>query len=147
MAGLPPFISLPGAPGLGLGLSLPKAAPDDAERGEFNQIYDGLKAPQPSIERPVPPAQSLEMPSVAVQPPGAAQGVQELGRPLGAFIDSVNHLQLQSAELRKELATGGDVELHDVMIAAEKASISMSLTTQVRNKLLEAYQEIMRMSV
>lgn len=147
MAGLPPFISLPGAPGLGLGITLPKVTPDEGTRSEFNQIYDGLKTPQLGIELPVPPAKSLEMPSVAVQPPGAAQGIQDLGKPLGAFLDSVNNLQIQSGEMRKELATGGDVELHDVMIAAEKASISMSLTTQVRNKLLEAYQEIMRMSV
>ncbi len=146
MAGLPPFISLPGAPGLGFGITLPKVTPDE-QRSEFNQIYDGLKAPQLGIELPVPPAKSLEMPSVAVQAPGAAQGIQDLGKPLGAFLDSVNHLQLQSSELRKELATGGDVELHDVMIAAEKAGIAVNLTMQVRNKLVEAYHEIMRMSV
>lgn len=142
MAGIPPFISLPGAPGLGL--PLPRIAPEQ-DRAEFGRVYDGLIPP--AIERPTPPASSLLEPSFAVTPPGAAQGFSELGKPLGAFLESVNALQNQSSGLRKELATGGDVELHDVMIAAEKASVSMNLTIQVRNKLLEAYQEIMRMSV
>jgi len=146
MAGLPPFISLPGAPGLGFGLPLPKVTPDE-HRAEFGRLYDSLKTPQQGVELPVPPAQSLQQPSTAVTAPGAAQAFSDLGKPLGAFLDSVNNLQLQSADLKKELATGGDVELHDVMIASEKAGISLNLTMQVRNKLLEAYQEIMRMSV
>lgn len=146
MAGLPPFISLPGVPGLGLGLPLPKSTPDE-HRAEFGKIYDGLKSPQPGVELPLPPAQSLAQPPAAVAAPGAANGIAELGKPLGVFLDSVNNLQLQSADLRKELATGGDVELHDVMIASEKAGIAINLTMQLRNKLLEAYQEVMRMSV
>lgn len=146
MAGLPPFISLPGAPGLGLGLPTPKLTPDAGERAEFGRLYDGLQAPG-GIELPVPPAQSLEGPATAVTAPGAAQTFSELGKPLSAFLDSVNNLQLQSIDLKNELATGGDVELHDVMIASEKAGIALNLTMQVRNKLLEAYQEIMRMSV
>ena len=45
------------------------------------------------------------------------------------------------------LATGEDVELHDVMIALEAESIAMNLAVQVRNKAVEAYQEIFRMQV
>ncbi|HEY9855032.1 MAG TPA: flagellar hook-basal body complex protein FliE [Stenomitos sp.] len=148
MAGLPPFLSLPGAPGLGFGLPLPKitGVPDD-HRAEFGRLYDSLQAPQQGVELPVPPAQSLEQPSMAVTAPGAAKAFDDLGKPLGAFLDSVNNLQLQSADLKQELATGGDVELHDVMIASEKAGVALNLTMQVRNKLVDAYQEIMRMSV
>lgn len=144
MAGIPPFISLPGAPGFGI--PMPRIAPDQ-DRAEFGRLYDGLMPPPSGIELPKPPATSLLDPSFAVTPPGAALGYSELGKPLGAFLDSVNALQTQSSDLRKELATGGDVELHDVMIAAEKASVSLNLTMQVRNKLVEAYHEIMRMGV
>ena len=45
------------------------------------------------------------------------------------------------------LATGQDVELHDVMLALETESMAMSLATQVRNKAVEAYQEVFRMQV
>jgi flagellar hook-basal body complex protein FliE len=43
--------------------------------------------------------------------------------------------------------TGGPTDLHDVMIAMEKADISLRLAVQVRNKAVDAYQEIMRMQV
>jgi flagellar hook-basal body complex protein FliE len=43
--------------------------------------------------------------------------------------------------------TGGPVDLHDVMIAMEKADITLRLLVQVRNKAVDAYKEIMRMQV
>ncbi len=45
------------------------------------------------------------------------------------------------------LATGQDVELHEVMIALEMESLAISLATEVRNKVVEAYQEIARMQI
>lgn len=45
------------------------------------------------------------------------------------------------------LATGQDVELHDVMIALEMESLAISLATEVRNRVIEAYQEISRMQI
>lgn len=47
----------------------------------------------------------------------------------------------------KENSTGGPVDLHDVMIAMEKADISLQMLVQVRNKTVDAYQEIMRMQI
>lgn len=45
------------------------------------------------------------------------------------------------------LAAGQADNLHEVMIAVERASIALELTIAIRNKLVEAYQEIMRMQV
>ena len=45
------------------------------------------------------------------------------------------------------LAAGQDVELHDVMLAVETESLAISLATQVRNKAVEAYQEVFRMQI
>ncbi|MNL35260.1 Flagellar hook-basal body complex protein FliE [compost metagenome] len=146
MAGLPPFIPIPGAPGLGL--PFPKLGQPQATPGpDFGTVFD--EAQRKRAELPVAPiekpAKSLFATPVA---PSAAPGpISELGKPLGAFLESVNAAQIQADNLKNELATGGDVELHDVMIAAEKAGISVELTMQLRNKLLDAYQEIMRMSV
>lgn len=62
-------------------------------------------------------------------------------------IDQVNGSQISSDEMTTKLARGENVDLHDVMITAQKASVSMSLTLEVRNKAVEAYQEMMRMQV
>lgn len=62
-------------------------------------------------------------------------------------IGKVNDLQIQSDTMTQKLALGQDVDLHEVMIAAQKANISLQLTLEVRNKAIEAYQEIMRMQV
>jgi len=69
------------------------------------------------------------------------------------FKDTLNSLmsqvntQLQDADKMTEaFASGKTDSLHEVMIATEKSSISLSFLLQVRNKVLEAYQEIMRMS-
>lgn len=59
----------------------------------------------------------------------------------------VNQTQLNSQSLQNEFMAGQPVEFHDLMIAMEKAGTAMQLTMQVRNKVLEAYQEMMRMQV
>jgi flagellar hook-basal body complex protein FliE len=62
-------------------------------------------------------------------------------------IDGVNNAQVRSDLLTNKLAAGEKVELHQVMIASQKASITLDATLEVRNKVVEAYQEIMRMQV
>ncbi|MBI1332920.1 MAG: flagellar hook-basal body complex protein FliE [Armatimonadetes bacterium] len=60
----------------------------------------------------------------------------------------VNNSQNKASEIQTDFMTGRrPVEVHDVMIAMEKASTSMQLTLAVRNKLLEAYQELSRMQI
>lgn len=62
-------------------------------------------------------------------------------------VDEVNSLQQQSSDMKTQLLTGQVQDLHQVMIAAEKSSLAFQLTVQIRNKVVEAYQEIMRMQV
>ena len=50
-------------------------------------------------------------------------------------------------QLNTKVAVGDVQDLHQVMIATEKANIGLQLTVQMRNKIVEAYQEIMRMQV
>lgn len=60
-------------------------------------------------------------------------------------INKVNQEQLRSEEMNKKLVTGEVRDLHEVMIVSQQASLSLQLAVQVRNKVVEAYQEIMRM--
>ncbi|MEG0471276.1 MAG: flagellar hook-basal body complex protein FliE [Solibacillus sp.] len=62
-------------------------------------------------------------------------------------IASVNNQQMQSDTMTQKLISGGDVDLHEVMIASQKASVTLNAAVEIRNKAVEAYQEIMRMSV
>lgn len=63
-------------------------------------------------------------------------------------LGEVNDSQLKAKQVGNDFLTGRQgVDYHDLMIAMERASTSMNLTIQVRNKLLEAYQEISRMQV
>jgi len=62
-------------------------------------------------------------------------------------IGQVNTLQKTSDVEMQKLATGRSDNIHDVMIAAEKADIALKLMVQMRNKIIEAYQEVMKMPV
>lgn len=67
---------------------------------------------------------------------------------LGSSIESVNAAQARASELAATFETGaGNVDLADVMISVQKASLSFQAMTEVRNKLVSAYQEIMNMPV
>ena len=75
------------------------------------------------------------------------QKVEGFGEMLKQQLQGVNQAQKESDLLTSQLATGEVMNIHEVMVASEKASLSLQLTTQVRNKAVEAYQEIMRMQV
>ncbi len=67
---------------------------------------------------------------------------------LTSALDQVNSLQKQSASMAKAYELGDTtVSLSDVMVASQKSSVSFQAVTQVRNKLVEAYQEVMNMPV
>ena len=59
----------------------------------------------------------------------------------------VNALQGHSAQMAQAFAQGRTSDVHSVMIAAEQATMALQLTTQIRNKAVDAYQEIMRISM
>lgn len=74
----------------------------------------------------------------------AAPGFADM---LKDMVNQTNQLQNDADNTTMQFATGKIENIHDVTIATEKASLAMSLTLQVRNKLLDSYQEIIRMQV
>ena len=76
-----------------------------------------------------------------------AQAQENFGDFLKSAINSVNETQNASDIATNKLISGGNIELHEVMIASQKASIALNATLEIRNKAVEAYQEIMRMQV
>jgi flagellar hook-basal body complex protein FliE len=65
---------------------------------------------------------------------------------LNTLLSQVNSQVQEADQMTDEFAMGKTDSLHEVMVATEKSSISLSFLLQIRNKLLEAYQEVMRMS-
>ena len=66
---------------------------------------------------------------------------------LGKMVSEVNAQQQVAGQTVNALQSGANVPLHQAVISMEEASVSFQLMVQVRNKLLESYQEIMRMQM
>lgn len=84
----------------------------------------------------------LPSPLASEQPCGS--GFAEL---LGEALSRTNQSQLEADQAAIALQSGEAENLHDVMLAMEEADISMRLLVQMRNKVTEAYKEIMNMQV
>ncbi|QIB26200.1 flagellar hook-basal body complex protein FliE [Caloranaerobacter azorensis] len=69
------------------------------------------------------------------------------GNFLKEALDKVNSLQVEAEHYNKLLAMGQIDNIHEVMIASEKANIALQLTLSIRNKVIDAYKEIMRMQI
>jgi flagellar hook-basal body complex protein FliE len=83
-----------------------------------------------------------------IQPsPQTPVGNGQFSELLTQMVAQVEQSQLQADQSVAELNGGQAKNLHEVMIAMEEADISMRLMVQVRNKVVEAYQEIMRMQI
>jgi flagellar hook-basal body complex protein FliE len=77
-----------------------------------------------------------------------AVGGADFGQALKAAIDQVNAAQQQARQIQNEFVAGNEnVNLQDVMINLQKASLSFQQMVQVRNKLVTAYQDVMNMPV
>ncbi|MEI6206276.1 MAG: flagellar hook-basal body complex protein FliE [Desulfuromonadales bacterium] len=78
---------------------------------------------------------------------GSSSMADSAGKFFSELVSKVNDIQVQSDKAIQGLASGENKNLHEVMISMEKASISFQFMSSVRNKALEAYQEVMRMQV
>lgn len=81
--------------------------------------------------------------------PGAASASQgpSFGDTLMNALSDVNGLQNRAGAMAQDFAAGRAGDIHTVMIAGEQATLSLELATQVRNKAVEAYQNIMSIAM
>ena len=66
---------------------------------------------------------------------------------IGNFINDVNDLQLKAGESIENFASGEVQNVHEVMIAMSKAEVSFKFMMETRNKLVDAYKEVMKMPI
>ncbi len=72
---------------------------------------------------------------------------EDFAQTLKEFVEWVNAQQRNAKEVREAVLRGEDVPLHRMVIEFEKAGVALNLLVEIRNKLLEGYQELMRMQV
>ena len=80
-------------------------------------------------------------------PYGLGNFMDKIGSGLGNGLDAVNRAKLEADRMQEDIAMGGPTSIHDAMIAAEKAQLSMQMAVQVRNRILTAYTEINSMAL
>ena len=83
----------------------------------------------------------------ANDPSGLGNFMSKIGNSFSSGLNSVNKMQLEVDRLQEDLAMGGPTSIHDAMIAAEKAQLSMQMAIQVRNRIISAYTEINSMAL
>lgn len=66
---------------------------------------------------------------------------------LNSALTKVSDLENQANSLQQDFALGKTDNIPDVLIAGEKANVALQFTMQIRNKILDAYSEIMRMQI
>ena len=100
--------------------------------------------------------QSLNIPSRQLEQLGgagglqqgtAATGTQSFGKTLNSFVGEVDTQIKTSENERNKVLTGETTNLHQAMISTQEASIGFTFMVELRNKLVESYQELMRSQV
>ena len=81
----------------------------------------------------------------AGQKPSSSSG--SFGKLVQSFVEDTNSQQLQADRSVEMLATGQSDSVHETMLALTKADLSLRVFMEVRNKVIEAYQDVMRMQL
>jgi flagellar hook-basal body complex protein FliE len=97
-------------------------------------------------------AYGLGTPAIGTTPtaptgPAATTPAGGFGQALTNAISGISDSQNAADDASVQMAAGEPIDLHEVMLARETASLHFQLAVQVRNKLVEAYQDVMRMQI
>src|ERR1041385_6138964 len=89
------------------------------------------------------------LPKIGLAPAGAPSAAPTEGftQMLDGLVQTVESKQQASQEMTKKVLLGDSDQLHQSVIAMQEASVAFSMMVEVRNKLVESYQELMRMQV
>ena len=91
--------------------------------------------------------QSIQPQQSFLKPTNEATSSTSFADTLKGALNDVNQAQLASEKKTEMLVNGEIDDLHDVMITAQKASVSLNLAVQVQGKVIDAYNEMMRMQI
>lgn len=99
----------------------------------------------------IPKVQSTEVPLILLGKEGkranATDTATQVGKTFSQVLNNLQSSQYESDNLLKKLAAGEDVDLHKLMIATEQTDIAFRVALAIRDRLVEAYKEVTRMTV
>ena len=100
---------------------------------------------------PIPPGLGAEASIGGLGSEAQIGGAQSPAKGFGSMLtgqgENLDKIQNQADSLQKAMASGQNVDVTEVVVAAERAQLSMQLATQMRNQLVSAYNELMRTQV
>lgn len=85
--------------------------------------------------------------SQAVRNSSGTNSTQSVSKTFSDILDSLTESQNKADSLINDLASGGDTDIASVMIASEENDVNMRVTLAIRDKLVDAYHEVMRMAI
>jgi flagellar hook-basal body complex protein FliE len=125
----------------------------DALSGIKMMVPDGLPSALPNAS-PAGTPNPISLSELQGLTPGTAAPSSGVGKAdgnfenmLGNFVGEVSQSQTAANDSVNGLLSGKNVSLHQAMISMEEANVSFQLMVEVRNRLLDSYQELMRMQV
>ena len=116
-------------------------------RPDINQVLSQMRDMRSQIQQPNPLHNTIDKTGLGV---GDEAGVEraDFSQMLKTAVDNVNNLQTEAKEMAQAYERGDEgVDLPQVMIGLQKSSVSFEAMTQVRNKLVDAYEKIMNMPI
>ena len=114
------------------------------------QMTAGVNNPlqDAAVAQTISPVEMQSLEAGASTPSASStQPVYSFQNLLGDFVSDVSNKQAAAGEAVNGLLSGKNVSLHQAVISMEEANVSFQMMVQVRNKLLDSYQELMRMQV
>jgi flagellar hook-basal body complex protein FliE len=90
------------------------------------------------------PPKEIEIPSTH-KAPAKTQGGPEFKDMFNGFLKDVNEMQLKADQSIQKMVSGEVKDVHQVMLAVGEAKVAFNLLLEIRNKTMEAYQEVLRM--
>jgi flagellar hook-basal body complex protein FliE len=98
---------------------------------------------QPISSNPIPVIPELN----PAQKPSSSGSATQITQTFETMLNTLNESQLNSDALVEKMARGESVDLHEVMIGMEENNVNFNVALGIRDKLVEAYREVMRMQV
>src|SRR5579883_1441801 len=112
-----------------------------AKLNDLAQQASAKSISAPELDKLTPGIESQSLTTTAT---GSSSSFENL---LGNFVGEVNAKQNEATDAITGLMSGKNVSLHQAMISMEEANVSFQMMVEVRNRLLDSYQELMRMQV
>ncbi|MDX1452540.1 MAG: flagellar hook-basal body complex protein FliE [Oleiphilaceae bacterium] len=115
-------------------------------RADINQVLAEMRSLKAQMQKPE--AVRPEISPTQIKPTAEVKETPKFSDLLSNAVNSVNNEQQQSSALRTAYELGDpNVSITQVMVQAQKASVSFQALTQVRNKVVQAYEDIMKMPI